>query len=65
MVVWITFKGRGKLAWVDFPVCGFAVLSSGSGVMGGGVVFMGGAVFSPRLRRLCEVCVGVGIWGGM
>ena len=31
--------------------------------MAGSGVFVGDAVFSPRLWRLCEVCVGSGVGG--
>ena len=36
---------------------------SGGGCVARVVVFAGSAVFSPRLCRLCEVCVGSGEWG--
>ena len=36
---------------------------SGGGVVARGVVFAGRAVVSPRLWRLCEVCVDSGIGG--
>ena len=39
---------------------GTDVLSGGGGVARG-VVLAGRAVFSPRLWRLCEVCVGSGV----
>ena len=38
------------------------VLSGGGGVARG-VVFVGSAVFSPRLYILCEVYVGSGVGG--
>jgi hypothetical protein len=41
---------------------GIIVLSGGGGVAGS-VVFVRGAVFSPRLWRLYEVCVGSGVGG--
>ncbi len=40
---------------------GLIVLSGGEDVAGS-VVFVG-AIFSPRLWRLCEVCVGSGVGG--
>jgi hypothetical protein len=36
---------------------------SGGGCVARGVVFSGSAVFSPRLWRLCVVCVGTGVGG--
>jgi hypothetical protein len=46
-------------------VCNDVLL--GGGGVARGVVFVGSAVFSPRLYRLCEVYVGsdVGGWRGI
>ncbi len=38
-------------------------LLSDGGDVAQGVVLAGRAVFSPRLWRLCEVCVGSGVGG--